>query len=99
MGDACEGIDRVLSAEGYAEFCKPPYIRRRGHGLGFGSMLPGDVRTDNLTTLKPNMFFVIHPNQYLPETGYMMCGDPVRVSETGVEVMSKDIAELATIPA
>jgi Xaa-Pro aminopeptidase len=33
--------------------------------------------------IEANMVFVIHPNQYMPETGYMMCGDPVVVSESG----------------
>jgi Xaa-Pro dipeptidase len=99
MGEVCTAIDGVLSAEGYAEYCKPPYIRRRGHGLGFGSMLPGDVRSDNRTVLEPNMFFVVHPNQYLPETGYLMCGDPLRVTDTGVEIVTQKIAELAVIPA
>src|SRR5262249_32955782 len=99
LGAACTAIDEVLSAEGYADYCKPPYIRRRGHGLGYGSMLPGDVRADNLTLLEPNMFFVVHPNQFLPETGYMTCGDPVRVTDSGVEVLSQKMAELAVISA
>jgi Xaa-Pro dipeptidase len=99
IGDACAAIDRVLSAEGYADYCKPPYIRRRGHGLGFGSMVPGDVATDNPIVLEPNMFFVVHPNQYIPETGYLLCGEPVRVTESGVEILSRRMAELGTIPA
>jgi Xaa-Pro aminopeptidase len=99
IGEACAAIDRVLSAEGYAEYCKPPHIRRRGHGLGFGSMVPGDVATDNPVTLEPNMFFVVHPNQYIPETGYLLCGEPVRVTPTGVEIISRKMAELGTIPA
>jgi Xaa-Pro dipeptidase len=99
IGEACAAIDKVLSAEGYAEYCKPPHIRRRGHGLGFGSMVPGDVATDNPVTLEPNMFFVVHPNQYIPETGYLLCGEPVRVTATGVEIVSKKMAELGTIPA
>jgi len=99
IGDACAGIDKVLSAEGYAQYCKPPYIRRRGHGLGFGSMVPGDVATDNPIMLEPNMFFVVHPNQYIPETGYLLCGEPVRVTSTGVEVISQKMAELGVIPA
>lgn len=99
IGDACAAIDKVLSAEGYAQYCKPPYIRRRGHGLGFGSMLPGDVATDNPIVLEPNMFFVVHPNQYIPETGYLLCGEPVRVTPTGHERISQKWAELGTIPA
>ena len=99
IGEACAAIDKVLSAEGYAQYCKPPYIRRRGHGLGFGSMLPGDVSTENPVVLETNMFFVVHPNQYIPETGYLLCGEPVRVTATGHEIVSQKMAELGTIPA
>ncbi len=99
IGDACAAIDRVLTAEGYGDYCKPPHIRRRGHGLGFGSMMPGDVATDNPVTLEENMFFVVHPNQYIPETGYLLCGEPVRVVPGGREVLSARMAELGTIPA
>ena len=40
-------------------------------------MRPGDVALDNDTLLEPGMVFMIHPNQYLPETGYLLCGEPV----------------------
>jgi Xaa-Pro aminopeptidase len=99
MGDVAKAIDKVLSAEGYAEFCVPPHIRRRGHGLGHGSNAPGDVAPSNETILQEDMVFVVHPNQYLPETGYLLCGEPVRVTATGVEQLSKKTAWLASIPA
>ena len=99
MGDVAKAIDKVLSAEGYAEFCVPPHIRRRGHGLGHGSNAPGDVAPANETVLQEDMVFVVHPNQYLPETGYLLCGEPVRVTATGVEQLSKKTAWLASVPA
>ncbi|HXR87841.1 MAG TPA: Xaa-Pro peptidase family protein [Stellaceae bacterium] len=98
MGDVAKAIDKVLSAEGYAEYCNPPHIRRRGHGLGHGSNAPGDVAPANETILQEDMVFVVHPNQYLPETGYLLCGEPVRVTATGVEQLSKKTAWLASIP-
>jgi Xaa-Pro dipeptidase len=98
MMDVCRAIDAVLESKGYGEYCHPPHIRRRGHGLGFGSNLPGDVSVDNTTTLEPDMFFVIHPNQYLPETGYLLCGEPVLVTATEPEVLSERMASLAEIP-
>src|SRR5262249_19635859 len=67
VGEICRAINGVLEAEGYAEYCHPPHIRRRGHGLGFGSVRPGDVALDNSTVIEPGMLFMIHPNQYLPE--------------------------------
>jgi len=98
MGDVAKAIDDVLSAQGYAEFCRPPHIRRRGHGLGHGSNAPGDVAPENDTILQEDMVFVVHPNQYLPETGYLLCGEPVRVTATGVEQLSKRTAWLASVP-
>jgi Xaa-Pro aminopeptidase len=98
LGEVCRAIDAVLEAKGYGEYCRPPHIRRRGHGLGFGSNSPGDVSVDNPTRLEAGMFFVIHPNQYLPETGYLLCGEPVLITEKGVEVLSEHRAALAEIP-
>jgi Xaa-Pro aminopeptidase len=99
MGDVAKAIDDVLSAQGYAEFCRPPHIRRRGHGLGHGSNAPGDVAPENNVILEEGMVFVVHPNQYLPETGYLLCGEPVRVTATGVEQLSKRTAWLGSVPA
>ena len=77
MAAVCRAMNAVLEAKGYGEFCHPPHIRRRGHGLGFGSIRPGDVSLDNDTVLAEGMLFMIHPNQHLPETGYLLCGEPV----------------------
>ena len=98
MADVCRAINAVLEAEGYGEFCYPPHIRRRGHGLGFGATLPGDVALDNATVLEPDMLFMIHPNQYLPETGYLLCGEPAVMTEEGARVLTARQAELLQIP-
>jgi Xaa-Pro dipeptidase len=98
MADVCRAIDSVLEAQGYGEYCHPPHIRRRGHGLGFGSNLPGDVSLDNMVKLEADMFFVIHPNQYLPETGYLLCGEPVLITVDGAERLSARMATLTEIP-
>jgi Xaa-Pro dipeptidase len=97
VADICRAIDSVLEVKGYGEYCHPPHIRRRGHGLGFGSNQPGDVSLDNTTMLEADMFFVIHPNQYLPETGYLLCGEPVLVTPNGAEALSEHQAALAEI--
>jgi Xaa-Pro aminopeptidase len=98
MGEVARAIDDVLTAQGYGEFCHPPHIRRRGHGLGHGSNAPGDVAPANDTILAEDMVFVVHPNQYLPETGYLLCGEPVRITATGVEQLSRRTARLASVP-
>ncbi len=97
VADVCRAVDRVLEAAGYAEYCRPPHIRRRGHGFGLGSTWPGDIARDNDIVLEENDAFVVHPNQYLPGPGYMLCGEPVRVTADGVEVFSKSTAALAVI--
>jgi len=99
MSEVCRAINTVLEAKGYAEFCHPPHIRRRGHGLGFASMRPGDVALDNDTMLEPGMVFMIHPNQYLPETGYLLCGEPVLLTAAGAEPLTAQKAALATVAA
>ena len=96
LGDVCAAIDDHLSEAGYAQFSRPPFIRRRGHGLGSGSTAPGDVSVDNDALLEPGMLFMVHPNQFLPETGYMMCGEPVVVTQDGFEILTQEMAALAT---
>ncbi len=98
MATVANAIDEVLSAQGYAEYCRPPHIRRRGHGLGHGSNAPGDVSPENEVILAEDMVFVVHPNQYLPETGYLLCGEPIHVTANGYEQMSKRTAWLGTVP-
>jgi Xaa-Pro aminopeptidase len=97
MAEVCRAINAVLEAQGYGEYCHPPYIRRRGHGLGFGSIRPGDVSLDNDTVLTEGMVFMIHPNQHLPETGYLLCGEPVLVTARGAEPLTQRRSELAEI--
>jgi Xaa-Pro dipeptidase len=97
MASVCRAMNAVLEAEGYGEFCHPPHIRRRGHGLGFGSIRPGDVSLDNDTTLAAGMLFMIHPNQHLPETGYLLCGEPVLLTAQGAEPLTQRTSALAEI--
>jgi Xaa-Pro dipeptidase len=94
MSEVCRAINAVLEAQGYGEYCHPPHIRRRGHGLGFSSVRPGDVSPDNATVLEPDMLFMIHPNQYLPETGYLLCGEPVVMTARGAEVLTREQSAL-----
>jgi Xaa-Pro dipeptidase len=97
MAAVCRAINAVLEAEGYGEYCHPPHIRRRGHGLGFGSIRPGDVSLDNDTMLAEGMVFMIHPNQHLPETGYLLCGEPVLLTAGGAEPLTRQRSALAEI--
>jgi Xaa-Pro dipeptidase len=78
-----KAVNEVIGAAGYAEYCRQPYMRTRGHGLGLGAVVPNDLNEDSGPILEQNMTMVIHPNQYLPETGYMMMGDTVVIEANG----------------
>ena len=99
MSNVCGAINTVVAAAGYGEYCYPPHIRRRGHGLGFGAIEPGDVALDNDTVLEAGMLFMIHPNQFLPDAGYLLCGEPVVLTATGAEVLTREQSALAPIRA
>jgi Xaa-Pro dipeptidase len=92
-----QAIDDCFRAAGYGDFCRPPYMRVRGHGLGITSDAPGDITVDNEARLEDGMVFVMHPNQYLPETGYLMCGEPVVVTPAGARALSASTATLDSI--
>jgi Xaa-Pro dipeptidase len=91
-------MDDCFRAAGYGDYCRPPYMRVRGHGLGITSDAPGDLTIDSEARLEDGMVFVMHPNQYLPETGYLMCGEPVVVTAGGAEALSERTATLDSIP-
>jgi Xaa-Pro aminopeptidase len=83
-------IDSVLADAGYAEYCRPPYMRTRGHGFGIGSIAPGAlIDADTHAPLPAGQAVVVHPNQYLPETGYLACGETVLVTADGYERLSR----------
>ncbi len=83
-------MNRIISEAGYEKFCKPPYMRSRGHGFGVGSIAPGGEITDSMrVNLERDQVVAVHPNQYIPETGYLACGESVLVTDTGVERLSR----------
>ena len=94
MGEVTNAMNDVFREAGYGEFCRPPYMRVRGHGLGVTSDRPGDIVEDSQVKLEEGMVFVMHPNQYIPETGYLMCGETVVISHNGAISMSEADAEL-----
>lgn len=94
VSDVTRAIDGVFRAAGYADYCRPPYMRVRGHGLGVTSDRPGDITAQNDRVLEDGMVFVMHPNQYLPESGYLMCGETVVVRGAGAQSLSARNAEL-----
>ena len=82
-------INDTFIEYGYEQYCRPPFMRVRGHGLGCGSFAPGSLEDANQTKLEPGMTFIIHPNQYLPETGYLTLGDTVAMTKTKAESLMR----------
>jgi Xaa-Pro dipeptidase len=90
-----KAMNRVISEAGYAKYCYPPYMRARGHGFGVGSLAPGGtVDDDTKVTFEKQQAVVVHPNQYLPETGYLACGETVLVTDAGAERLAKTDTKL-----
>ena len=85
-----KAMNKVISDAGYGKYCYPPYMRARGHGFGVGSIAPGGAIDDNTTMpFELGQVVVIHPNQYIPETGYLACGETYLITEKGAEKLAK----------
>ena len=88
-------MNKVIADAGYAKYCAPPYMRARGHGMGVGSIAPGGVIDDETeATFEKGQVVVVHPNQYLPETGYLACGETVLVTDKGFERLEESLTRL-----
>ena len=70
-------------------------LLRRSAGQPSPIFKSGDVALDNDTVLAPGMVFMIHPNQYLPEIGYLLCGEPVLMGASRAEPLTRQQAALA----
>lgn len=97
MGEIVAAVNEPIENAGFAEYCRPPYMRTRGHGMGLGSPYPVSVAATSEVTLKAGMTFVLHPNQYLPTVGYLMCGDHLLIRADGAEVLSAKWAQLDSV--
>jgi Xaa-Pro aminopeptidase len=92
-----EVMNAPIAAAGYGTYTKPPYMRTRGHSMALGSMDP-EIALDSDQLLVKGMVFVMHPNQYIPETGYMMCGEPVLIADDGAHPLTSKMGRLESIP-
>jgi Xaa-Pro aminopeptidase len=97
VGAVATAMNRVFTAHGYEKYCKPPYMRVRGHGLGYLSMPFAEIVDENEAVIQEGMCFVVHPNQYLPETGYLMLGDTVWIEAQGARCLTRTPSQLFTV--
>lgn len=99
VSEIAEVMNEVLTEAGYAGYCRAPYLRVRGHGMGNIANQPGDVTPDNHRELEEGMIFVIHPEQYLPTVGYLLVGEPVRIDAQGAVPLTARPAQLDVVRA
>ena len=89
-----KAVNEVIGGAGYADYCRPPYMRTRGHGLGLGGVTPADLNESSGGTLQSDMTMVVHPNQYIPETGYLMLGDTIAITDEGHRLLTQTPRQL-----
>ena len=87
----------VFRKEGYGEYVSENFTRGRGHGIGLYIDEDPLIAEGNELRLVPGMVIMIHPNTYLPLAGYMVAGDPVLITETGGERLSRSSRELLSV--
>jgi Xaa-Pro dipeptidase len=78
--------NEIITKAGYGDYCRPPYMRGRGHGFGLGRI---DVEEDSTLEFEEGMSLVVHPNQFIPETGYLALGEHVLVTSGGFERLTR----------
>ncbi len=86
--DVARAENDVFRKYGMGEYVTSAYTRVRGHGLGLFADSKPHILEDVGIELKPGMTFVVHPNTYNPNVGYMMLGDSLTVTESGHEVFT-----------
>ena len=92
--EPCLWQNEIIGGAGYEEYCHPPHMRSRGHNFGMGAI---DLNESNEMILEPGMVMVVHPNQMIPECGYLVLGETIIVTETGIERLSKIPSELTEV--
>jgi Xaa-Pro dipeptidase len=86
--DVARAENDVFRKYEMGEYVTSAYTRVRGHGLGLFADSKPHILEDVHVELKLGMTFVVHPNTYNPNVGYMMLGDSVTVTATGCEVFT-----------
>jgi Xaa-Pro dipeptidase len=96
--DIARAENDVFRKYGLGDYVTNKYTRVRGHGLGLMCDLKPNILEDIDVELKAGMTIIVHPNTYHPETGYMVLGDMLVVTETGSERLTKTPAKLFEMP-
>lgn len=97
VGAVSRVMTEVFAAHGYEKYCRPPYMRVRGHGLGVRAIPFSEIVDENEAVIEEGMCFVVHPNQYIPETGYLMLGDTVYIESDGARRLTQTPLRLFSV--
>jgi Xaa-Pro aminopeptidase len=94
--DVVTVVNGPLTEAGYGALCLPPYMSTRGHFMH--TISPGPWLTGtNEEILVKGAAIVVHLNQYIPEVGYMMCGEPVLVGDTEGQILTGAFGTITAI--
>jgi Xaa-Pro aminopeptidase len=96
--DVARAENDVFRKHGLGDYVTSKYTRVRGHGLGLMCDLKPNILENIDVELRPGMTIIVHPNTYHPETGYMVLGDMVVVTDTGSERLTHTPAQLFEMP-
>ena len=98
VGAVCSAMDDVMIEAGFEKYCYPPYMRVRGHTFHPALVnMPGNVMVDNNSVIRDGAIMVLHPNQFFPDSGYLLLGDAFVVTKTGCESLTPSDWGLVTI--
>jgi Xaa-Pro aminopeptidase len=92
--DIARAENDVFRKYGLGDYVTSEYTRVRGHGLGLYVDGRPALLEDVDIEIEPDMTFIVHPNTYNPNVGYMVLGDTVRATATGCEVFTRTPREL-----
>jgi Xaa-Pro dipeptidase len=87
--DLAKAQNDVLRRNGLGEYCTPQHTRVRGHGLGMHPDEAPGIQEGDETEIPEGATLVIHPNTFTPTAGYIVVGDPVIVTASGSERLTK----------
>jgi Xaa-Pro dipeptidase len=97
--DVARAENDVFRRYGLGDYVTNKYTRVRGHGIGLFCDSKPHILEDVDMELVAGMALIVHPNTYHPEVGYIVLGDAVVVTETGVEVLCRTPRELFEVAA
>ena len=100
-GARCCDVDRAVRAYYEKHELMPYWKHHTGHAIGLRYHEGPFLDLGDETELRPGMVFTVEPGLYAPELGGFRHSDTVRITETGIEIMTyypRDLASL-TLPA